>query len=53
MDLSVFQGETVTVALHLDGEMGGVGSLAVDEISLGSLSPGAWRIYLPVTLRQS
>lgn len=52
IDLSVFQGQTVTVALHLDSPPWGSGWLVVDEVSLGTVVPGVRQVYLPIVSRQ-
>ena len=52
MDVSEFQGQGVTIALHVDGALGGSGTLVVDEVSLGTAVPGWWDVYLPIVHRQ-
>ena len=51
MDLSTLRGQTATVTIQLQGPPEGSGWLAVDEVSLGTAAPGAWRLGLPMVLR--
>jgi hypothetical protein len=52
LDLDAFRGHIVTVAVEIDSPSGGVGWLAVDEVSLGADAPGIRQIYIPVVLRR-